>query len=221
MFGPKRGIKKIVLATIISALILYFVTEYNLRDSVMMIAKSKTQLIGQEIIYKAVNERAASTVGYQDMVSIHKDNEGRIVLLQPNTVKINRVMAGTVLDVEKDFEKLEHQPIAVPMGQALGSHLFSACGPKINVKIVPASRVNVEVLDHFKAAGINQSRHLISLKVSGKIRIVVPFEQEEITVGATVPIAETVIVGQVPESYMNFTDTGELFRLKGIAGDNK
>ncbi|MGE5422811.1 MAG: sporulation protein YunB [Ignavibacteriales bacterium] len=220
MYGPKRSLKRIVLLLVISACLLYFAAEYNMRDAAMAVAKSKTQLIGQEIIFRAVNEKVASNTDYQDIVSVHKDSDGRIVMLQPNAAKINRMMASTVLEVEKDFAHLDEQHAEVPMGQIMGNHLFSGFGPKINIKMVPAGQVKVDVMDHFKSAGINQTRHLISLKVSGKIRVVVPFEQEEVLVNATIPVAETIIVGQVPNSYMNFTAGGDIFRLKGNA-DNR
>jgi hypothetical protein len=69
-------------------------------------------------------------------------------------------------------------------------------------------------MNKFDQAGINQTRHLVYFNVDSKIKIAVPFINEEIKVSTTVPIAETIIVGEVPDTYVNFINDGkQLSRL--------
>jgi len=187
--------------------------DHNLERTLNEIAKSKAQLTGQEIITRAVNEKVALKTEYQDLVVVHKDGEGRIVLIQPNTVKINRMMAETLLHVEAGFAELEKQNFSIPLGQALGSRIFAGYGPGIKVRMLPAGQVSADFIDSFEEAGINQTRHLMSLRVSGRIKVVVPFNDEEIDVKMTVPVAETIVVGQVPQTYMMLKNQGKILGL--------
>jgi len=192
---------------------LYLIIDSNLETTLNEMAKSKAQLAGQEVITRAVNEKVAWKTEYQDLVTIHKDGEGRIVLIQPNTVKINRMMAETLLYVETGFSELEKQSYSIPLGQAMGSRIFAGYGPEIKVRMVPVGRVTADVVDSFEEAGINQTRHLISLKISGKIKVVVPFNKEEIDVTMTIPVTETIVVGQVPQTYMMLKNQGKILGL--------
>lgn len=213
MYGRRSRFKWFFIIIIPLLVGLYLFMDHNLERTLNEIAKSKAQLAGQEVITRAVNEKVASKAEYQDLVVVHKDGEGRIVLIQPNTVKINRMMAETLLEVENGFAELEKQNYSIPLGQALGSRIFAGYGPGIKVKMVPAGKVTADYIDSFEEAGINQTRHLISLRVSGKIKVVVPFNDEEIDVKMTVPVAETIVVGQVPQSYMMLKNQGKILGL--------
>ncbi|MGI6550222.1 MAG: sporulation protein YunB [Syntrophomonadales bacterium] len=213
MYGRRSRFKVFLIIALPLIIAFYLIIDSNLENTLNEIAKSKAQLTGQQIITQAVNEKVAWKTEYQDLVVIHKDGEGRVVLIQPNTVKINRLMAETLLYVEKGFAELETQSYSIPLGQALGSRVFAGYGPGIKVRMVPVGRVNADLVDHFEEAGINQTRHLVCLKVSGKIKVVVPFNKEEIDVAMTIPVAETIVVGQVPNTYMMLKNQGKIVGL--------
>jgi hypothetical protein len=77
------------------------------------------------------------------------------------------------------------------------------------VKIIPAKQVTVEVENRFEQAGINQTRHLINFKINSRIKIAVPLVDKDVEVATTIPLADTIIVGSVPDTYLNFTAPGE------------
>jgi len=213
LYGRRSRFKWFIIILIPLLVVLYLFIDHNLERTLKEIAKSKAQLAGQEIITRAVNEKVALKTEYQDLVAVHKDGEGRIVLIQPNTVKINRMMAETLLEVETGFAELEKQNYSIPLGQALGSRVFAGYGPGIKVKMIPAGQVSADFIDSFEEAGINQTRHLISLRISGKIKVVVPFNDEEVDVKMTIPVAETIVVGQVPQTYMMLKNQGKILGL--------
>lgn len=213
MYGKRSRVKTFIIIVIPLLIALYLIIDSNLETTLNEMAKSKAQLKGQEIITRAVNEKIAGKTEYQDLVVIHKDGEGRIVLIQPNTVKINRMMAETLLYVEAGFAALEKQEYSIPLGQALGSRIFAGYGPGIKVKMIPVGRVNTDLVDRFEEAGINQTRHLVCLKVSGKIKVVVPFNQEQIDVSMSIPVAETIVVGEVPQTYMMLKNQGKILGI--------
>lgn len=213
MYGRRSRLKVFLIIALPLIIAFYLIIDSNLETTLNEIAKSKAQLAGQQIITRAVNEQVAGKTEYQDLVVIHKDGEGRVVLIQPNTVKINQMMAETLLHVESGFAELETQSYSIPLGQALGSRIFAGYGPGIKVRMMPVGRVNADLVDHFEEAGINQTRHLICLKVSGKIKVVIPFNKEEVDVAMTIPVAETIVVGQVPNTYMMLKNQGKIVGL--------
>lgn len=213
MYGSRSRFKIFIIIVIPLLIALYLIIDSNVENTLTEIAKSRAQLAGQRVITQAVNEKIASKAEYQDLVAIHKDGEGRVVLIQPNTVKINRMMAETLLCVEKGFTELERQSYSIPLGQALGSRVFAGYGPGITVRMMPVGRIKADLVDHFEDAGINQTRHLVCIKVSGKIKVVVPFNKEEIDVAMTIPLAETIVVGQVPRTYMMLKNQGGIMGL--------
>ncbi|MEL7568414.1 MAG: sporulation protein YunB [Dehalobacterium sp.] len=177
--------------------------EINLRPTIIKVAEAKTQLVAIRIINEAVYRNIAD-VNYQDIIEIHKDNDNRIVLMMPDTVKINKLAANTVLDIEKELDELKSQGFSVPLGLITGSTLFSNTGPPINIGIIPAGIIDVDINDEFVEAGINQTKHRIYLNVKTQLQIVVPLMASIIDVSVQVPVTESIIVGPVPEWYMKF-----------------
>ncbi|MGE5417728.1 MAG: sporulation protein YunB [Acidobacteriota bacterium] len=210
MYSQWRRIKISILFILFISLVLFILTEISLRGAILTIAKSRVQLEGQQIMARAVGKETQN-LDYNDLVSIHKDNDGQIVLIQPNTIRMNNLMSRTLVTMEKEFASVNEEQFSIPLGQVLGSSILAGYGPGIRVKVVPVGQVKVDLMDGFKGAGINQTRHLIWLKVSVKIKIAIPFSNEEVDVSSQIPVAETIIVGKVPGTYMNFTNNGDMF----------
>lgn len=81
------------------------------------------------------------------------------------------------------------------------------------VKVVPVGSVSSEFVTEFRTAGINQTRHKVYIRIRANMRIVIPTGAREVEVVAQVPVAETVIVGQVPQSYVNVDSTEDMLNL--------
>ena len=92
----------------------------------------------------------------------------------------------------------------------LGSKLLAHYGPEINLILLPVGTVEVTPRDSFQEAGINQTRHKIYLDLASKIKVVIPFISSTVDIELQVPVADAIIVGEVPETYLNLKlDQGE------------
>ncbi|MGI5921997.1 MAG: sporulation protein YunB [Syntrophomonadaceae bacterium] len=205
------------LLILISCTVVFFLIDFRLKASILEIARSKAQISGVETINRVVNNKIVSKIEYKDIVYIHKDNNGRVVLIQPNTLKLNQIMATTTEEVTASLGKMSEQTFSIPLGQLTGIRIFAGYGPRIEVKTIPTGQVRVDVLDKFDQAGINQTRHLIFLKVISDIKVAVPFMDKPVKVLATIPLAETIIVGNVPDTYVNIKGANDLLEsmMKG------
>lgn len=205
MLNQPRFPKKLFLVILIPLLVVvpFMVIESNLKPTILAIAKVNAEQIAVKAIQDAVNDKVANSVEYKDIIFIRTDNRGRVVLMQANTVKINSLAANIILDIQKNLSKLDGTVIQIPLGQVLKSQLLATYGPKIKVTLVPIGTVKVKLIDDFQQAGINQTRHRLYLNVCGQVKIIIPLVSDYVDVSYQVPIAETIIVGEVPQTYLN------------------
>lgn len=186
------------------AVLVLTIIEHNLKPTILALAEARARQIATEAINDAINKRVVTNIEYRDLVYVRTDNLGRIAMMQPNTIKINKIASETTLEVQQTLQKLKGESFQIPLGQTLGSQLLASYGPRINVAIMPVGTVQVKVVDKFEEAGINQTRHMLYLQVESVVQIVVPLVSANVNVQTLVPIAENIIVGPVPNSYMNF-----------------
>ncbi|MCL6477756.1 MAG: sporulation protein YunB [Peptococcaceae bacterium] len=178
-----------------------------IRSTVYEMAEVKAVQTATVVINNAVRLKVAEgDTRYQDLVEIHKDSTGKIVLIQANTIRLNKMAADTTLAVQSALTRLQEGELAIPLGQITGIYYLANFGPRIRVHIVPIGTVRVEVSDRFEQAGINQTRHYIYLCYDTDIRIVIPLKSGRASVATQVPVAENIIVGEVPTTYVSLSE---------------
>lgn len=177
--------------------------DYRIKASLLELARTQAEIRTVEIITQAVYDQVVKQTEYKDIVYIHKDDQGRIVMLQANTVILNQLMARTTKAILRGFKTKDVDQIQIPLGQITGITLLAGNGPRFKVKVIPANQIYVSVDDKFEQAGINQTRHSIYMRVKTKIKIAVPFMNKDLDVVTAIPMAETIIVGDVPQTYVN------------------
>ena len=201
MFKRRRYVprKFYVLLFLMGLLAMFFFIDRSLQPTLFTIARVKAIHLATEIMNKTVMENLAKQqIEYKDIVQVHKDSQGRIVLMQADTIKINRLSNEITLKVQESLRNLDDESIGIPMGQLLGIHLLAALGPEFNVRMIPLGTIRVDIVDKFEGAGINQTRHLIWLDLNSEFQIAIPLYKEVFKVNTKVPLAQDIIVGDVP-----------------------
>ena len=162
-----------------------------------------------EYINEAVRDVLGDQVTYEDMISVRTDASGRVTMLQANAVRMNELATATALEAQSHLESADAQSVSIPLGAALGIPFLSALGPRVQVRIVPVSAVSAAFSTEFESAGINQSRHKIYLSLHAAVRLVIPSGARQVDLNGQVLIAESIIVGDVPQSYVNVPDMSD------------
>lgn len=202
MFRKKRQlpVKLIIIALLTLGLTVTFVlVDRILQPTLFAFARVKAINLATEIINQTVREKLVDQqLEYREIVQIHKDAKGKIVLLQADTIKLNKISNEITLKVQETLRNLDNESIDIPMGQLLGVHLLAARGPEFTVRMIPVGTVRVDIIDRFEGAGINQTRHLIWLDLSSEFQIAVPLYNEKFNVSTKVPLVESIIIGDVP-----------------------
>lgn len=218
MYKRRRPFKSLFIWIILFlfAGTIFLWVDHALRVTILKIAEVQVVQLATDAIYKSVQQEIwDKNLQYQDFVQVHKDNQGRVVFMQANTVKVTRMAADITLIAQKALQQLGSQTLALPLGILTGTQLLADKGPRVTVHIKPMGTVRVNVKDKFEQAGINQTRHQIWLDFDTQVRIVIPAMSAQAGVPTQVPLAESIIVGETPGTFVSIS--GGLF----AGGGNK
>lgn len=202
----------VVLLAALLALIGYRL-ENNLTEVVLSLAQAQARAMAVQALNEAADEILLSGVTYDQLMSVKTDSDGQIRLIQANTPEMNLLASRASLTAQKKIAGLEERTLSVPLGSALGMTIFAGSGPHIEVRILPVGAVIAGFTTEFETAGINQTRHKISLTLTAQVELVIPTGAATMQAVTQVAVAESIIVGQVPESYVNVESLDDMLNL--------
>jgi len=156
-------------------------------------------------VMKRVVEREINSGGliYSELMALEKDENGAVAAIITDMAKVNALQSQISALVAEEITNAPHKDLYVPLGDALGTTLFSWRGPKLPVNMKSVSNVTTQLAGEFEVSGFNQIRHRLALTITADIVIHVPFGRTSAVVTSTVPIAEAVIIGSIPNIYNN------------------
>lgn len=156
----------------------------------------------------AVNDALESgNIRYENLIFFEKDNTGKITALQSNMAEFNRLQSFITQDVLRRLQQTGETTLSIPLGTLSGSALLAGRGPRFAVKMQTLGSCTARFENEFADAGINQTTHRILLYVDVSVSIMLPGYSTSTQVSNAYSVAETVIVGAVPQSYTYF-DSG-------------
>ena len=145
---------------------------------------------------------AGRDYGYDYFVTIDRDESGAVTAIKANMARINALSSELLSDIVEAADKGELS-LSIPIGNILGSSLLLGKGPDIPVDITLLTSSRVDFKNELSAAGINQTKHEMKLDVVVDIDVVLPWRTVSTQVVTEILIAETVIVGEVPQTYLD------------------
>ena len=181
------------------ALVIIFQLNARLRPILLELARTQTSNYITAAIDAAV---AAQAVTYHDLVTLERSESGDIVALTSNMAHANVLRAQLLDTALTALNGLETMEMEIPLGTILDWDLFSGIGPDVNVRVLYTGTASAEFENVFSTAGINQTCHQIFFRINADIAVLLPGRQCRTTVSTRVCVAETVIVGKVPETYL-------------------
>jgi len=184
--------------------------EKKISPIVQTLAISRVTYIAERALNDAVIEQITeSNVEYDDFVELTTNSAGEVTALKTNMLSVNRFKADVSVRVIEKLNQIDTSELSIPIGNIINAELFSGRGPHIRIKLVPTGSAETTVFSKFTSAGINQTLHQIMIEVNVYISVLLPYSNTGTTVTSQTGIAETVIVGTVPQSYTYLEDTGQ------------
>ncbi|MCL2057309.1 MAG: sporulation protein YunB [Oscillospiraceae bacterium] len=139
--------------------------------------------------------------GYGDIVKISRGADGKVQSLQSDMVLVNRLKLKAADRIMEEVSQPGGQSVRIPLGNLFGIQLLAGRGPDIEIKAIPVGYVQTRLHNQFTSAGINQTNHRIMLEAGLQVLVVLPGYTREVTVMTDYCVAETVIVGETPDTF--------------------
>ncbi len=198
----------IIFILIISLYLRYLVTP-------IIVANTETQI--SNFATKSINFAIADTmnqnVSYGDLIKIIRDEGNNVSFIEANSVRINLLSKTMSKVVMSNFLELSKNPISIPLGSFSGVSIFAGFGPKVTYDINPFGEVFCYFTSKFDTAGINQTYHKLYLIITLKVNVVLPVKKVVVDSASEVLLCETLIVGKIPEVYLNSNSLTEMLNL--------
>ena len=172
-------------------------------DVAASLARTQVMNVTSDLINDAIARQIETgEIAYDRMVYFEKDLDGRITALKTNMSLVNRLKTDTLNRINDEILALDSDHIGIPMGSLILPELLAGKGPRINVRVLSIRNSEADFESRFSEAGINQTLHQLTMVVRVDVAVLVLGKTETFTVQSEVVVAETVIVGTVPETYL-------------------
>ena len=181
---------------------------WRLKPVMCSMATARVSNLVNRIVSAAVNDAVADgEVDYQNFVIFDKDEAGHITALRSNVAEVNRMQSRIADEILRRLTEVSTSELEIPLGTLTGSALLAGRGPRLFVRMQAVGSANAVFRNQFTSAGINQTRHQIFLDVDVYMSILLPGMKTSTKVSNEIAVAETVIVGGVPDTYTYFSTT--------------
>lgn len=161
------------------------------------------------LINEAIHEQMLEDgIDYDSLIRLDKDANGHVSAMKTDMNEANRIRTEVLQRVDEKIEDFSLEKLGVPMGSILLPQLFSGYGPLLPIRVLAVTSSDAQFENDFSAEGINQTLHRISVRVRLDVSVSTPNGTTELTVETTVLVAQTVIVGTVPNTYITMNGEG-------------
>ena len=197
-----RSLMLALALLVVSSLIL---TALHLRPVLESLATTRVSFVVNSIISQSVQEAIDSgEISYEKLVAFEKDAEGRITAVHSNMAVCNRLQSDILDRILNRIDQVPPQDLSISIGSLSGSVLLAGRGPEISIRMESVGSSSAWFENEFIAAGINQTKHQIILNIEVYVSILLPGFTADTQVSNAVTVAETIIVGSVPDTYTYF-----------------
>ncbi len=141
--GNKKKVLFILIVLVIMTIYSYYIIEKNIKPTLLAMSEINARLAATQAINEAVNDKISSN-SFDNLVDFKTDNNGKISIIQANTVQMTRLAAETSMEIQNKIKEIGVTDLKMPISNIIGSQIFANIGPKINVNIKPAGTVNVD-----------------------------------------------------------------------------
>ncbi len=213
-YKKQKSIIKILIIFIIEILV-----ARNIINAINPIIDTQCVNQAKNIATIITNEQSSIVMEkykYEDLATVIKDDNGKIQMVKLNIIPVNEIISDVAIRVQNELNNVETADMGIRLGSFSGSKLLSYFGPKINIKISCIGNVETDLKSEFKSVGVNQTLHQVYLDIGCEVMVLTPYNTKNEKVKNQVLIAESIIVGEVPNTYYNLDGVDSSSAMKII-----
>ena len=194
-----------VILLLLFLILLFF--RYRYSNAIIELSKTQVANATSDLINDAIDRQIENgTIRYDRIVYFEKDVDGRITALKTNMSEVNRLKTDILNLINDEIMAIDASALGISIGSLVLPELFSGRGPAIPVQVLSIRNSDASFSSVFSEAGINQTLHQLTMDVVVDVSVLVLGKTHSMRVTSQVVVAETIIVGQVPNTYLQ---TGE------------
>lgn len=198
----RRTLQMLLILTLITG-VLFLLLRKKYDAVIEELTKTQITNATSDLINDAIaTQIACGKVQYDRIVYFEKDVNGKITALKTNIGEVNKLKTDTLNLINDEILEYDHDKIGLPLGSLFLPEIFSGKGPVIPVKILSIRNSDANFDSRFTHAGINQTMHQLRMSVLVDVSVLVLGKTVSFTVSSDVVIAETIIVGAVPDTFL-------------------
>lgn len=198
-----RKLLRLILVIFLTLVIAFLMLRSRYRDVIQDLAHTQVKNVTSDLTNDAIAKQIAKgEIQYDRIVYFEKDLNGRITALKTNMSEINRLKTDILRIINDEILALDASDLGIPLGSLFLPELFSGKGPVIPVHILSIRNSDAMFDSDFSQAGINQTLHKLTMLVSVDVAVLVLGQTSSFTINSEVVVAETVIVGEVPDTFL-------------------
>ncbi|MEG2596838.1 MAG: sporulation protein YunB [Oscillospiraceae bacterium] len=187
-----------IMVAVVVFMLIYM--DYRFTVAVGEMAKSRAKIEAVRLVNDSILKVMGKTPNLC-LVDVVKDDAGKIVSIESNIGQISRVKTEITAEILQKMKSMPRESLRIPIGNLTGNALLSARGPAIDCRFIPTGSVLIQTISKFDSCGINQTRHQIVVSVEATVSAFTSFKNVSVTVPTEFVLAETIIVGSVPQNY--------------------
>lgn len=209
----RKKIAKFFIFIFVAILLFIIAMIYFVTPIIIKTGKAKINESSNKCMNQAIANTMRGTVTYDDLIHIVTDSNGKISMLQANSIVIN-ALSQKMIDYTYNslFEKLK-EPLQIPLGSFFGIPAFSMLGPIVSINVMPYGNIYCNFRSKFESAGINQTLHKIYVYMKTDVTIVMPMAKLNSVNETESLVCESLIIGEVPHTYLIADETGDLLNV--------
>ena len=198
-----RRLLQLLLVLLAAVFLAFLMLRSRYRDVIRDLAETQVKNTTSDLTNDAIAKQIADgVIQYDRIVYFEKDLDGRITALKTNMSEVNRLKTDILNLINDEILALDTSDIGIPLGSLFLPEFFSGKGPAIPVRILSIRNSDATFSSKFSQAGINQTLHQLTMIVSVDVAVLVLGQTSSFTVNSEVVVAETVIVGEVPSTFL-------------------
>ena len=201
----------VCLALILIVLLCYYF--FVMSPVIITYSEAETRRIIEQAINLAVSNVINRTISYDSLIDINYNNNGEIQTMSANQYEINSITREIIKEAQIEMQTLGSNGLRLNIGTMTGIPFLIGRGPTISLRLVPIGAVSGDFVSEFDSVGINMTKHMLYLYITVHVSIVMPIKSYDVFSTNQVMLTESIIVGKVPEVYLNGGSLGEALDL--------
>ena len=200
-----------ILFVVLLSIFLFF--NLCINPVIITISEAKVQSITAQSVSSAIQSVINTPNLYDELIEIKTDSNGQITAFQVHSVLINKLAREVGKLAQQNLQLSGSEGVDIPLGTLSGIPFLVGVGPNLYFKVQPIGTLTSSFYSEFTSAGINQTNHRIYMNMQASVSMVLPTASRTIKTNTQILLCESIIIGKVPDTYLNSTSLDEMMNL--------